>query len=499
MNLQRTRSAATRYALAGVAMVVAASAVPTLGNTVAYWRFEDGVAGEDVNHIAVDANTYSADILDVSGNGNHLSTWVTGGCCGYGYRDDVATGTIAATGAVNNLSVQNTDGAPGMFTGPTGIGSITPAQFTVETSFRLENGGYRTIIGRDSTDVATTNRELAAFYLIAQPGNNLAVKFADQEGFFHEAVSQDGIINTFAFPNTAEGDWYHAAGVSDGATLSLYLANATQGTGYQLIAQTDLTASGSTNTAMATPNGSGGDWTAGNWTVGRGMYNGGHGDRAWGYLDEVRISDSALGVNDLLHFGSGQNLSIDVNAATGQVTLRNTSTNSVTLDYYEITSDSGSLSKSGWSSLADQGVEVHPPGDYNADGQVDAADYTVYRDGLGTTFAPADYDVWAENYGADAGAGYGWTEAGGSDASILSELLLDAAGTTLAPGASISLGAGFNTGVGAQDLSFSYGRPGSGLFVGGVNYVGAATTVPEPASLAALACGALVLLRRRVA
>ncbi|TWT97840.1 hypothetical protein Pla108_19930 [Botrimarina colliarenosi] len=286
------------------AQVLGAAAIlcATAGHasTVAYWRFEDGPADTDVQHIAIDGNTYSADIPDVSGNGNDLSAWVTGGCCGYAYRSDVAAGTVAATGAANNLSVQNTDGAPGMFTGPTGIGSITPAQFTVEVSFRLENGGYRTIIGRDSTDVATTNRELAAFYLIAQPGNNLAVKFADQEGFFHEAVSQDGIINTFAFPNTAEGDWYHAAGVSDGNTLSLYLANATQGTGYQLIAQTDLTASGSTNTAMATPNGAGGDWTAGNWTVGRGMYNGGHGDRAWGYLDEVRISDSALSVSELL-------------------------------------------------------------------------------------------------------------------------------------------------------------------------------------------------------
>ncbi|MEQ8849254.1 PEP-CTERM sorting domain-containing protein, partial [Botrimarina sp.] len=36
------------------------------------------------------------------------------------------------------------------------------------------------------------------------------------------------------------------------------------------------------------------------------------------------------------------------------------------------------------------------------DGTVDAADYTVWRDGLGTTFTQADYDVWADNYGASA-------------------------------------------------------------------------------------------------
>ena len=39
-------------------------------------------------------------------------------------------------------------------------------------------------------------------------------------------------------------------------------------------------------------------------------------------------------------------------------------------------------------------------GDYNGDGAVDAADYTVWRDGLGTTFTEADYDVWVANFGA---------------------------------------------------------------------------------------------------
>jgi hypothetical protein len=43
-------------------------------------------------------------------------------------------------------------------------------------------------------------------------------------------------------------------------------------------------------------------------------------------------------------------------------------------------------------------------GDFNADGMVDAADYTVWRDGLGTTFTQADYAVWANNYGANATA-----------------------------------------------------------------------------------------------
>ncbi|TWT85545.1 hypothetical protein Pla123a_03520 [Posidoniimonas polymericola] len=39
-------------------------------------------------------------------------------------------------------------------------------------------------------------------------------------------------------------------------------------------------------------------------------------------------------------------------------------------------------------------------GDFNNDGMVDAADYTVWRDGFGTTYDQSDYDDWAANYGA---------------------------------------------------------------------------------------------------
>lgn len=39
------------------------------------------------------------------------------------------------------------------------------------------------------------------------------------------------------------------------------------------------------------------------------------------------------------------------------------------------------------------------PGDYNADGRVDAADYTVWRDGNSPDSSPAGYDLWNSNYG----------------------------------------------------------------------------------------------------
>lgn len=43
-------------------------------------------------------------------------------------------------------------------------------------------------------------------------------------------------------------------------------------------------------------------------------------------------------------------------------------------------------------------------GDYNNDGTVDAADYTVWRDGGSPDSSQAGYDAWANNYGATASA-----------------------------------------------------------------------------------------------
>ncbi|QDV75882.1 PEP-CTERM sorting domain-containing protein [Botrimarina mediterranea] len=39
-------------------------------------------------------------------------------------------------------------------------------------------------------------------------------------------------------------------------------------------------------------------------------------------------------------------------------------------------------------------------GDYNSDGKVDAADYTVWRDGNSPDSSQTGYDAWADNYGA---------------------------------------------------------------------------------------------------
>jgi hypothetical protein len=50
--------------------------------------------------------------------------------------------------------------------------------------------------------------------------------------------------------------------------------------------------------------------------------------------------------------------------------------------------------------LATAMLQTNPPGDFNRDGSVDAADFVVWRNGLGTTYTQADYEVWRANFGS---------------------------------------------------------------------------------------------------
>jgi hypothetical protein len=44
-------------------------------------------------------------------------------------------------------------------------------------------------------------------------------------------------------------------------------------------------------------------------------------------------------------------------------------------------------------------------GDFNGNGTVDAADYIVWRKGLGTTYTQNDYNIWRTHFGETFGSG----------------------------------------------------------------------------------------------
>jgi hypothetical protein len=50
-------------------------------------------------------------------------------------------------------------------------------------------------------------------------------------------------------------------------------------------------------------------------------------------------------------------------------------------------------------------IDAALPGDFNNDGIVDAGDYVVLRQGLGTIYSQTDYDAWLANFGQSAGNG----------------------------------------------------------------------------------------------
>jgi formylglycine-generating enzyme required for sulfatase activity len=60
-------------------------------------------------------------------------------------------------------------------------------------------------------------------------------------------------------------------------------------------------------------------------------------------------------------------------------------------------------------------------GDFNEDGGVDAADYVVWRKGLGTTYTQDDFATWRANFGATVGSGAGARESDDAKSPIVPE------------------------------------------------------------------------------
>ncbi|QDU88896.1 hypothetical protein Pla175_22800 [Pirellulimonas nuda] len=179
---------------------------------------------------------------------------------------------------------------------------------------------------------------------------------------------------------------------------------------------------------------------------------------------EYREADGSITRGNVVYEGTGvvNNIRLTVDPTTGDAQLKNDSPFQVTIDGFSVISASGSLQPadfdivSGWenatptptalsqllrsgsvtlnqnaafnlgdiynnvSGTRDLQIEFNTPGgplvgvvtygpiiatpnldgDFNGDGSVNAADYTVWRDGLGTTYTQADYNLWKNNFGA---------------------------------------------------------------------------------------------------
>ncbi|MEN1678818.1 MAG: LamG-like jellyroll fold domain-containing protein [Planctomycetota bacterium] len=217
------------------------------------------------------------------------------------------------------------------------------------------------------------------------------------------------------------------------------------------------------------------------------------------YFDDVAIGTTFESVQSV----AVPRLTLEVNQTSGNVKLVNNTSQDVDLSFYQITSESGSLDPTGWNSLDDQGVDEGVVGDYNGDGSVTAADYTVFRDTLGSTVDLRadgdndgevdidDYTLWADNFGQAGGGGEAWLENSAETTSLIES---NFANTSVLPaGGSYDLGEAFAGGT--LDLVARYGTSNSfsGLLnvATVVDVTPGAAAIPEPH---AAAIGAVLLV-----
>jgi hypothetical protein len=216
----------------------------------------------------------------------------------------------------------------------------------------------------------------------------------------------------------------------------------------------------------------------------------------WFQVDNLIITDEP----DLVFTPT---LNLQVNKATGAVTIRNTTGTPIPISAYSIESAGGTLNSG---SLA---------GDFNGSGGVDGADFLQWQREFPALDA-GDLADWKANFGASGpgtggwssladqnlagfpagnGSGNGWEEGAHPSPNELEEYFLTGQ-SSVAAGATLSLGQAYADGAaGAQDIQFFY-RSNGDLKVGTVSYVGGAlSAVPEPGGgvlaivgLAALAC-----------
>lgn len=271
-----------------ITMMLALS-LPVSATMIAYWDMADAGAADqalmpgnasreaaDVPPAGFGPEDFLISSTDLTGNGNHLAAWTSA------WMKWTATSFQGdfAMEATNGYPDSRTDSA-GSMPGGIDLETITPAQWTVECVFQATAGTNRCMVGRVGYQIpGAANQSIAAFYLAERSNQRINCEYVDVTGAYFNAISPNATL--------VAGTWYHAAAVSDGTTLTLYLKNLTADTDYQVVATADLSTSADPSIVR--------DPDSGVWTVACGTYNNGTGDRfvSPGKIDMVAISDEAL-------------------------------------------------------------------------------------------------------------------------------------------------------------------------------------------------------------
>ncbi len=257
--------------------------------TVAHWDFEQDLVDADVSSGAAYGHTsgqgvFQAAAQDLSGNGNHLSTWTTG-ASGVNHSNDVsATNTTGSTRSIASVGANASEGMMtdgGLELNGVAVGAL--ADWTIEVRAKFSSGSmgvYKTVFGIDGAYGA-----LAAVYLQKTNSDQIRVVIND-------SVGNTSVIS----PNALAVDtWYHVVVVNNSAsnTMDLYI------NGLKV-------ASTTARTIPAFVDGTSGSnpWAV---SVGRGLFNNVNSDQMIGFIDDVRISNVALVESQFLQSFDGDN------------------------------------------------------------------------------------------------------------------------------------------------------------------------------------------------
>ncbi len=236
---------------------------------IAYYRFEEGTAGTAVPY-------GGNQVVDSEGGDDNLNAY--NAAAAPDYSANVPVATIPQTGATNTLSSYY-DGSDDLYTALAGpLVSTVYSNFSVEAYVNFASlSGFQTIVGRDDNGDGSggvDGHPQALFYLTKASDNHFRVEVSTVGG---DLKAVEGSAYASA------GTWYHVAAVGDVAagTLTLYVNGENVGftTGFDGLYPS----------------------TIHTWTVGRGQYNGAITDNVFGYIDEVRITASALSTNQFLN------------------------------------------------------------------------------------------------------------------------------------------------------------------------------------------------------
>jgi len=244
----------------------------------AYWRFEEG---QDGALVPQGENT----VLD-SINENHLQRWTAPDGdpdrSAPIYTSEVPASIIPQTGKPNTLALRfmrNPEGGGDDIycDGGKHIGHpINDKGFTLEASFKVTfvGGGADKFQGIVCKEGAIQLGLPRLVLKIRGDDGTLQIEMFDESNTVRSIRSLDPIL-----PN----QWYHAAVVNDGSTLSLYLKS-----NGNYVLQGTAPLSGVLSTG------------ASGWVIGRGQYYDNPADWTDGIIDEVRLSNRPLSPDEFL-------------------------------------------------------------------------------------------------------------------------------------------------------------------------------------------------------